>query len=48
MKTGKTSELVDRIVNVIDAIVRIACFDRWQHSATGERNVGKYFWSSML
>ena len=41
MKTDKTPAIVERIVNNIDAIVRIVRFDGWQNSSVGEREVKK-------
>ncbi len=41
MKTDKTPAIVERIVNDIDEIVRVARFDGWQNSSVGEREVKK-------
>ncbi len=39
MKTDQTPAIVERIVNDIDAIVKIVRFDGWQNSTQGEREV---------
>ena len=39
LKTDTTPVIVERIVNDIDAIVRIVRFDGWQNSTVGEREV---------
>jgi len=39
LKTDKTPAVVERIVNDIDAIVRVVRFPGWQHSNQGEREV---------
>jgi type I restriction enzyme, R subunit len=39
MKTDQTPAVVERIVNDIDAIVRMIRFPGWQHSSAGEREV---------
>jgi type I restriction enzyme R subunit len=43
MKTDKTPAVVERIVNDIDAIVRLVRFDGWQTTVAGEREVQKSF-----
>ncbi|MEI7983504.1 MAG: hypothetical protein WCI71_17775 [Bacteroidota bacterium] len=39
LKTDTTPAIVERIVNDIDAIVKIVRFDGWQNSTVGEREV---------
>jgi len=39
LKTDTTPIIVERIVNDIDAIVRVVRFDGWQNSTVGEREV---------
>lgn len=39
LKTDQTPAVVERIVNDIDAIVRVVRFPGWQHSNSGEREV---------
>ncbi len=39
LKTDQTPAVVERIVNDIDAIVRVVRFPGWQHSIAGEREV---------
>ncbi|MBI5649058.1 MAG: HsdR family type I site-specific deoxyribonuclease [Chloroflexi bacterium] len=39
MKTDQTPAIVERIVNDIDAIVKVVRFDGWQNSTQGEREV---------
>jgi len=39
LKTDKTPAVVERIVNDIDAIVRIVSFPGWQQTSKGERDV---------
>ena len=39
LKTEQTPAVVERIVNDIDAIVRVVRFPGWQHSISGEREV---------
>jgi type I restriction enzyme R subunit len=41
LKTDTTPAIVERIVNDIDEIVRVARFDGWQNSTVGEREVKK-------
>ena len=43
LKTNSTPAIVERIVNDIDAIVRIVRFPGWQNTKAGEREVQKIF-----
>lgn len=48
MKTDSTPAVVERIVNDIDAIVRIVSFPGWQTTSSGEREVQKSLRKSLL
>ena len=48
LKTDQTPAVVERIVNDIDAIVRIVRFDGWQQSNQGEREVQKSLRKALL
>ena len=48
LKTDKTPAVVERIVNDIDAIVRIVSFPGWQQTASGEREVQKSLRKALL
>ncbi len=48
MKTDKTPAVVERIVNDIDAIVKIVRFPGWQSSIAGEREVQKSLRRTLL
>lgn len=48
MKTDKTPAVVERIVNDIDAIVRLVRFDGWQTTVAGEREVQKSLRKTLL
>ena len=48
LKTDKTPAVVERIVNDIDAIVRIVRFPGWQNSNQGEREVQKSLRKTLL
>lgn len=48
LKTDKTPAVVERIVNDIDAIVRVVRFSGWQTTSTGEREVQKSLRKALL
>lgn len=48
LKTDQTPAVVERIVNDIDAIVRVVRFPGWQNSVSGEREVQKSLRKSLL
>jgi predicted RND superfamily exporter protein len=48
MKTDKTPAVVERIVNDIDAIVKIVRFPGWQDTSGGEREVQKALRKALL
>ncbi|MEP0264793.1 HsdR family type I site-specific deoxyribonuclease [Dokdonia sp.] len=48
LKTDKTPAVVERIVEDIDAIVRIVRFDGWQKTSSGEREVQKSLRKALL
>jgi len=48
LKTNSTPAIVERIVNDIDAIVRIVRFPGWQNTKTGEREVQKSLRKELL
>lgn len=48
LKTDQTPAVVERIVNEIDAIVRIVSFPGWQKTASGEREVQKSLRQALL
>ena len=48
LKDEETPAVVERIVNDIDAIVRIVSFPGWQQSNQGEREVQKALRKSLL
>jgi len=48
LKTEQTPALVERIVNDIDAIVRVVRFDGWQTSNAGERDVQRSLRKTLL
>lgn len=48
LKTDQTPAVVERIVNDIDAIVRVVSFPGWQTTAAGEREVQKSLRKSLL
>lgn len=48
LKTDKTPAVVERIVNDIDAIVRVVSFDGWQDTVAGEREVQKSLRQALL
>lgn len=48
LKTDKTPAVVARIVDDIDAIVRIVSFDGWQNTVSGEREVQKSLRKALL
>lgn len=48
LKTDQTPAVVERIVNDIDAIVRVVRFDGWQQSNQGEREVQKSLRKALL
>ena len=48
LKTDKTPAVVERIVNDIDAIVRLVRFDGWQTTVAGEREVQKSLRKTLL
>lgn len=48
LKTDQTPAVVERIVNDIDAIVRVVRFPGWQTSISGEREVQKSLRKSLL
>ncbi len=48
IKTDQTPAVVERIVNDIDAIVRVVSFPGWQKTVSGEREVQKSLRKSLL
>ncbi len=48
LKTEQTPAVVERIVNDIDAIVKVVRFDGWQDSSTGQKQVQKALRQSLL
>ena len=48
LKTEQTPAVVERIVNDIDAIVRVVSFPGWQQSTAGEREVQKSLRKALL
>ena len=48
LKTDQTPAVVERIVNDIDAIVRVVSFPGWQQSTAGEREVQKSLRKALL
>ena len=42
LKTDQTPAVVERIVEDIDAVVRMVSFDGWQNTSSGEREVQKH------
>ena len=48
LKTDKTPAVVERIVNDIDAIVRVVSFPGWQQTNQGEREVQKSLRKQLL
>jgi type I restriction enzyme R subunit len=48
LKTEQTPAVVERIVNDIDAIVRVVRFAGWQNTSTGEREVQKSLRKALL
>lgn len=48
LKTDQTPAVVERIVNDIDAIVRVVRFPGWQKTASGEREVQKSLRKALL
>ncbi len=48
LKTDQTPAVVERIVNDIDAIVRVVSFPGWQKTASGEREVQKSLRQALL
>jgi type I restriction enzyme R subunit len=48
LKTDKTPAVVERIVNDIDAIVRVVRFPGWQNTSSGEREVQKSLRKALL
>ena len=48
LKTKETPAVVERIVNDIDAIVRVISFPGWQQSSAGEREVQQALRKSLL
>ncbi|MCE7990950.1 MAG: HsdR family type I site-specific deoxyribonuclease [Roseivirga sp.] len=48
LKNDQTPAVVERIVNEIDAIVRMVSFPGWQNSASGEREVQKSLRKALL
>ncbi len=48
LKTDSTPAIVERIVNDIDAIVRIVRFPGWQNTKSGEREVQKSLRKELL
>ena len=48
LKTDETPAVVERIVNDIDAIVRVVSFPGWQQTNTGEREVQKSLRKQLL
>lgn len=47
-KTDQTTAVVERIVNDIDAIVKVVRFDDWQDSTPGQKQVQKALRQSLL
>ena len=48
IKTDKTPAVIERIVNDIDAIVRVVRFPNWQNSNSGQREVQKSLRKTLL
>ena len=48
LKTDQTPAVVERIVNDIDAIVRVVRFDGWQDSIPGQKQIQKALRQSLL
>ena len=48
LKSDQTPAVVERIVNDIDAIVRIVRFPGWQNTTGGEREVQKSLRKTLL
>lgn len=48
LKTNETPAVVERIVNDIDAIVRVVSFPGWQKTSSGEREVQKSLRKQLL
>ena len=48
LKSEETPAVVERIVNDIDAIVKIVRYDGWQTTSSGEREVQKALRKSLL
>ena len=48
LKTDQTPVVVERIVNDIDAIVRIVRFPNWQNSNSGQREVKQSLRKTLL
>ena len=48
LKTDQTPAVVERIVNDIDAIVRVVNFPGWQNTTSGEREVQKSLRKALL
>ena len=48
LKTEQTPAVVERIVNDIDAIVRVVSFPGWQNTSSGEREVQKSLRKQLL
>ena len=48
LKTDQTPAVVERIVNDIDAIVRVVRFPGWQNTVSGEREVQKSLRQALL
>jgi len=48
LKTDQTPAVVERIVNDIDAIVRVVRFPGWQKTNSGEREVQKSLRKALL
>jgi type I restriction enzyme R subunit len=48
LKTDQTPAVVERIVNDIDAIVRVVSFPGWQKTSSGEREVQKSLRQALL
>jgi type I restriction enzyme R subunit len=48
LKTNSTPAVVERIVNDIDAIVRVVSFPGWQQTSAGEREVQKSLRKQLL
>ena len=48
LKNEETPAVVERIVNDIDAIVRVVSFPGWQKTASGERSVQQSLRKTLL